>query len=70
METEHRSADDWVLWSEEGSQEANLHFLYCLFMAVGCQATKNGVMWKNNVAITNAMAKPMSNFHYLLIISE
>jgi len=33
METEHRSVGDWVLWSEEGSRKANLHYLHCLLMA-------------------------------------
>jgi hypothetical protein len=27
-------------------------------------------MWKNNVAITNALAKSVGNFHYSLTISE
>jgi hypothetical protein len=56
--------------SEEGSGKATVHFLFCLLIAQGYQATKNGVMWKNNVAVTNALAKSIGNVHYSLIISK
>jgi hypothetical protein len=43
-------------------------FTFCTWHKAA--TTMNGVEGQNNVAVTSAMAKPVGNFHCVLIISE